>query len=374
MMIRQTEPPSRRCRPSRRSLARGLAPVFAIAGLVAVSLGGCRGDGKAASPWLVRAFGNCGTCAVVTVSGNAILTTGHRLTPVVAWRLRTGAELRRYNAPVAVPTDLACSPDGRWVAATSGNSLNLWEIRSGRPWAPPKEKLSSPESDWQWLKKALFTRPYDQGGFRCNGAVTSIAFSPNSKHLLTGSLDHMARLWEVETGVELRRFEGHSHYVIDVAFSPDGNRILTGSNSSSLRGTDNSVRLWNTQTGREIARFGCHDCVSSVAFSPDGKRVLAACWRAAMSWDIQTAKRIRCFVGHSQLVTCVAFSPDGKRILTGGLDQTARIWDYQTGKLLRLLVGHPTAIQSVQFSPDGALALTAGYRTVRVWNADTTAP
>jgi WD40 repeat protein len=39
----------------------------------------------------------------------------------------------------------------------------------------------------------------------------------------------MARLRNVETGQEVRRFTGHTAEVRDVAFSPDGKYILTAS-------------------------------------------------------------------------------------------------------------------------------------------------
>ncbi|RLD78839.1 MAG: hypothetical protein DRJ10_09710, partial [Bacteroidetes bacterium] len=44
---------------------------------------------------------------------------------------------------------------------------------------------------------------------------------------------------------------GHSSLVNSVAFSPDGKYIATGS-------WDNTVKLWNSQTGQEIRTFEGH--------------------------------------------------------------------------------------------------------------------
>ena len=73
-------------------------------------------------------------------------------------------------------------------------------------------------------------------GIRC------IAFSPNGRYVLTGSRDKTARLWDLETGLEFRKFEGHKDDIFSVAFSPDGLHALTGS-------IDNTARLWDLETG-----------------------------------------------------------------------------------------------------------------------------
>ncbi len=48
----------------------------------------------------------------------------------------------------------------------------------------------------------------------------------------------MTKLWDLE-GNELQTFQGHSAGVTSIAFSPDGKSILTGSN-------DNTTILWLT--------------------------------------------------------------------------------------------------------------------------------
>src|ERR1022692_4677181 len=71
--------------------------------------------------------------------------------------------------------------------------------------------------------------------------VNSVALSPDSRWVLTGG-DSTARLWDVSSGREIRRFEGHSGYVSSVAFSPDGRSVLTGSG-------DHTARLWDVSSG-----------------------------------------------------------------------------------------------------------------------------
>jgi WD40 repeat protein len=66
----------------------------------------------------------------------------------------------------------------------------------------------------------------------------------------------------------LQTLEGHTSAVSSVAFSPDGKQIVSGS-------ADRTVRRWDAATGQQLlpALEGHTDCVSSVAFSPNGKQI-----------------------------------------------------------------------------------------------------
>jgi len=67
--------------------------------------------------------------------------------------------------------------------------------------------------------------------------VNGMAISPDGRRLLTGHDDKSVRLWDIATGKEIHRFNGHTLNVIAVAFSWDGRRAISG-------GMDNSVRVW----------------------------------------------------------------------------------------------------------------------------------
>jgi WD40 repeat protein len=102
--------------------------------------------------------------------------------------------------------------------------------------------------------------------------VTAVHFTPDGKRLLSAGLDGLLIVWDVETGKELKRMGKGvgSGLIYRAALSPDGKRALTAGY------TDRVVRLWDLEKGTEIKKFEGHPgAVLDVAFSPDGKRALS---------------------------------------------------------------------------------------------------
>ncbi|MBI3462253.1 MAG: hypothetical protein HY000_04215 [Planctomycetes bacterium] len=184
------------------------------------------------------------------------------------------------------------------------------------------------------------------------GPVWCVAYSKDGKRIASGDADHVIRVWDAETMLELAVLRGHTRDVPSVVFSPDGRRILSGSE-------DKTMRLWDAETGKELQRFEIPTGLNRVALSSDGLRALSAGHDTLVRlWDVQTGKELCRLTGHtSNVARSVAFSPDGRRALSGGNDNTLRLWDLEGRKELHCLKGHPGGVNAVAFSPDGERAL-----------------
>jgi dynein assembly factor with WDR repeat domains 1 len=72
--------------------------------------------------------------------------------------------------------------------------------------------------------------------------IVCLAFDPHSLLVATGSMDHTAKLWDVEQGKELFSLDGHKAEIVSLNFNTDGDKLMTSS-------FDNTAKIWDVMTG-----------------------------------------------------------------------------------------------------------------------------
>jgi len=331
------------------------------------------------------------TSMALSPDGRYALTTCADKT-VRLWDVASGELVRPLMAGEETINAVAFSPEGqRVLTASSDNKVRIWNLASG-------EEIPSPGGqggafvDLSTGGGLVWSATFSPGGgylltvggndarlwdidsgqeimrFSPHSAVASASFSPDGKHLVTGSWDNSARIWNSETGLaELKLEGGHTQFVNSAVFSPDGTKVLTASD-------DKTVKLWDAKTAEPLQTFTGHtDRVRSAVFSFDGKRVLTASNdNTARIWDAETGEVVHELTGHTQAVLDAAFSADATRVITASEDNTAKIWDAETGKELLSLEGHTASVTSVAFSPNGKRVATGSQdNTAKTWDAET---
>jgi WD40 repeat protein/beta-lactamase regulating signal transducer with metallopeptidase domain len=265
------------------------------------------------------------------------------------WEVSTGQRLRTLSVePVRERWKaLAFSPDGSTLAAAGfDHGLVFWDAAT---WTI-RHKV--PEQD--------------------RYGAEALAFTGDGRRLAV-SLGAAARMIDVATGNEVRRFPKQPVGMNGVAVSPDGATLAT---------TGMMIKLWDLGTGQEKTPnvAGHAGSIESVAFSPDGSALATASADYAVKlWDLANRREQMTLEGHANNVQSVAFSPDGKSLVSIGFAPELILWDASTGKRLRTWKGEGDLGQRVRFSPDGrrvaaeTLARIAG-RQVELWEVTTGKP
>ena len=244
---------------------------------------------------------------------------------------------RKFTGAGPGGLSLALSKDGRLALTCGGDkTLRLWDVETGKSRRVRREETG----------------------------LSRVAFSPDERHAAYVCYD-MIRLCDLKMGDELMTFREHSGRIDPLAFCPDGRRLVSGG------ADDHTIRVWNVETGEEIRQMKHGHGVMSIAVFPDGRRALTGSWdRTIGVWDLETRQQLRRIVGVAEEFGAnVAISPDGRRALFGThYDHAVRLWDLETGEPLERLEGHSSWVNSVAFASDGRRALSSsGDKTVCVW-------
>jgi WD40 repeat protein/serine/threonine protein kinase len=293
---------------------------------------------------------------------------------------------------------VAYSPDGKYLAAgeyvgsVEGARVDVWDAATGKlllsrhadaaavstlAFSPDSKRLATGGRGVPFEVK-IWDVPTGKQSLSLTGhkgGVTKVAYSPNGRHLATASYDGIVRVWDTTSGQQLLCLTGRrpvTYYA--VAFSPCGQRFVTA-------GRDAPVKVWNAATGKEIYTLRERpDDLASVAFSPDGTKLAAAGWpknnkrgvaayAEVVIWDAAKGKELQSLRGHTGGISAIAFSPDSRRLASASSDRSVKLWEVESSREIFTLKGHAHAVQAVGFSPDGTRLACAAGPTVMVWDA-----
>ncbi|KAG8220501.1 WD40-repeat-containing domain protein, partial [Butyriboletus roseoflavus] len=141
---------------------------------------------------------------------------------------------------------------------------------------------------------------------------------------------------------------GHSDRVWAVAFQPDGKYLLGGS--------INGIRRWQLADGQEVARQS-EGTVRAISASSDHKWIVCGTTKGASVWDGEMHEEV-INVERTNIVWAVDVSPESTRFTTG-TDKDASIWSITSGKRLVGPLKHENYVMGVRFSPNGEQFATA---------------
>ena len=200
-----------------------------------------------------------------------------------------------------------------------------------------------------------------------NMGVSEAQFSPTSGQL--------AATWSI-TGWTLAVFGGaetfgpsstgplltttdHDSFVTTLAWSPDSLTILTGS-------TEGIGALVDANTGLPILEVDHGVEIRDVAFSADGLLFATAGVDGAINiWDANSGALVRVMVAHLGAVSQIEFHDDNTHIASGGgsplMDTTIQVLDYTNGTIVASHTIQNEEVTGLEFVAGGTLLMSSDY-------------
>ncbi|KAG1882615.1 WD40-repeat-containing domain protein [Suillus subluteus] len=163
--------------------------------------------------------------------------------------------------------------------------------------------------------------------------VLTVVYSPDMTMFATGGYgptraglyEHPVKIWNAKTGELVVALKGHTGSVMCLAWTPDGKTLISGS-------VDSSIRTWSTSNWKQIAVLDeledTWNSVHGIAISPNGRILASALFdNTVRLWNLDNNKPISSPLNHANRVAAVSFSADGKLLATCCDDNNAYTWD-----------------------------------------------
>jgi|GEM_PF-1672796 len=279
---------------------------------------------------------------------------------VIAIDAANGKERRRVTLPKWAV--IATSPDGKSVAIVPRHpERDVWHTgeETARVW-----DLTTGKEVWK------FPRP--------GTSISGLAFTPDSKHLITTDSEFDFRKWDLASGKETLRqpYSGYESMSV-VAVSADGKRYATAR-------TAKAIKVWDAGTGTHVNPLPTHqDAIAGVAVSSDSRLVATVAYDGTLRvWQTKSGKQI-CTIEAPRknprgnvygIRRGVAFTPDGRGVIFD-MAGVLSMADPAAGKILALPSGLKGLTGAVGgFSADGKTLVTFSGNAATLWDWPTGTP
>mmetsp|Transcript_35056 Transcript_35056/g.63066 ORF Transcript_35056/g.63066 Transcript_35056/m.63066 type:complete len:554 (-) Transcript_35056:179-1840(-) len=182
-------------------------------------------------------------------------------------------------------------------------------------------------------------------------------FASDKLHLMSGSDDVTLRYWDISTGDQVQRLDGHADYVRAAAASPvDSHTWISGS-------YDHTCRIWDVRTqGAAVMNLDHGAPVEDVKFLPSAGLAVSAGGNHVCVWDLTSGGRlVKRLSGFQKTVSSLCVSPavsirglaESPRLLVGALDGHLKVLDLDSFSVVHVS-RYPSPILSLAMSPDAA--------------------
>ena len=152
--------------------------------------------------------------------------------------------------------------------------------------------------------------------------------------------------------------QGHRKVINMVKYGPDGAYVFSA-------GDDGMVKMWDVNSGIDVKTYNGHSApVRCIQLSSDGQYMISGDDEGViLIWKVGDEKQpVRRMEGHEGGVNVIEFMPGEKEFLTGGNDKLIKHWKFESGDLIKTIEGLTGVVRAIGVSPDGTRIIEGGQR------------
>ncbi len=289
----------------------------------------------------------------------SVLATSGDFTSVHTWDAQTGSAIGSFEGHSASVKSISFIDQKTLVSASDDRSVRVWDANPGWILERKIDNIDDPnliahrvtsidfnaDSSQLLIASGIPSRRGELQVFNVfdgsrvlylpqahDDVIYSAKFSPDGKRIASGGADKYLRIFDIATSQQLRRFEGHTSYLLGVAWKRDGQIIATS-------GADNTIKVWESETGdqqRTIENFGRH--VTAVQYIGETDNIISSCGdKLVRIHNASNGGVARNFGNATAWLHAVAITPDGAIAAAGDAAGNAYLWNGTNGQQLKVL-------------------------------------
>ena len=198
-----------------------------------------------------------------------------------------------------------------------------------------------------------------------SGSICRICPLPDGKRFLTASSDRSIRIWDMETGKELRALSGLKGEILDIDVSADGKTAVSAERWNS------ALQVWDLDRGVQKRSIRNEMAImNAVAIAPDGATAVSGDASGHLvRWNLRTGTGVGIGASSWGGVLDLAYAPDGQSFVSVTADGAARVWQVGRPASPKVFQNADSKALSATYSSDNAL-LAIGGEAGRIWIED----
>ncbi|MDO5580468.1 MAG: protein kinase [Planctomycetia bacterium] len=236
--------------------------------------------------------------------------------------------------------------------------------------------------------------------------IRSVDLTVDGRFAVSGSWDQSVRIWDVQKGVELKRFPEKIRNITKVCFAPDGRTVAIGSSSGEIflkdagenvslaqwkahdsdvlalhcsrdgrylisSGADKAIRIWKMSSKKLIRELNANSAIMDAVFSNDLHYVYAGSKDGELlTYDLLLDRKtpVRIQQGHISSITSLGLFTDGDRLVSGSKDNSVLVWNLRDNRQDHRFEGNYGAISAVSLNYNATrLLATTEDGFIRQW-------